>query len=199
MQWSVVHRWHRREVCLEVVTNAHGNGSLERVGRGSRDGRCARQGCSGLIRVTLVDIAVGCIQRGSFAQRVLIANTPEADRVVVPGVVVVDCRVGVIYGYDVFWCNRSGYAQMPLFTVICCHAGILCITDRAVSTADSGDAEVVRSREVPGVSGIRARYARIVLCFVVFIGRAGNKGAIGVMDGCGKNTVVAGSAGRGGR
>ena len=64
---------------LEIVAYAHGKGLFERVGCGARDWRRARQGCSGLIRLTLVDIAVGGVQGGSLTQRVLIANTPEAD------------------------------------------------------------------------------------------------------------------------
>ena len=181
------------------MTNTHGNGALECVGRGSRDRRCARQGCSGLIRITLVDIAVGCIQRGSFAQRVLVADTPEADRVVVPGVVVVDRGLGVVDGHDVFWCNRSGYAQMPLLTVIPCHAGILSVVDRAIGATDPGDSEIVRSREVLGVAGIGVRYAGIVLRLVVFVGRTSNERTVVVVHGGSKDAVVAGSARCGGR
>ena len=184
---------------LEIVAYAHGKGLFERVGCGARDWRRARQGCSGLIRVTLVDIAVGCIQRGSFAQRVLVADTPEADRVVVPGVVVVDRGLGVVDGHDVFWCNRSGYAQMPLLTVIPCHAGILSVVDRAIGATDPGDAEIVRSREVLGVAGIGVRYAGIVLRLVVFVGRTSNERTVVVVHGGSKDAVVAGSARCGGR
>ena len=62
---------------LEVVTNAQCKGALEAcVGGGWR---CAVQSRFGEIVIILANVTVGSVKRGSFAQRVLIANPPEAD------------------------------------------------------------------------------------------------------------------------
>ena len=92
---------------LEVVTNAQCKGALEAcVGGGWR---CAVQSRFGEIVIILANVTVGSVKRGSFAQRVLVADTPEADRVIVEGrcsVVVTDSCMSVVDGHQIFGRNR---------------------------------------------------------------------------------------------
>ena len=117
---------------LEVVTNAQCKGALEAcVGGGWR---CAVQTRFGVIAIILADVTIGRVKRGSFAQRVLVADPPEADRIIVPSgfpVVVADISVCVVERDEVFWRNRGGNAKLPLRAVIHsltgCEGAILCV------------------------------------------------------------------------
>ena len=142
---------------LEVVTNAQCKGALEAcVGGGWR---CAVQTRFGVIAIILADVTIGRVKRGSFAQRVLVADPPEADRVIVPSgspVVVTDIGVCVIDRHEVFRRNRRGNANLPLLAVIHSLSGssgaILGVVYRAISTADSRYAKIIRCGKVPGVA-----------------------------------------------
>ena len=114
------------------MTDAEGESALESTVSGGW--RCAVQARFGVGIIVLVDITVGGVERGSFAQRVLVADPPEADRIIVPSgfpVVVADISVCVVERDEVFWRNRGGNAKLPLRAVIHsltgCEGAILCV------------------------------------------------------------------------
>ena len=141
------------------MTDAEGESALESTA--SCGWRCAVQARFGVGIIVLVDITVGGVERGSFAQRVLVADPPEADRIIVPSgfpVVVADISVCVVERDEVFWRNRGGNAKLPLRAVIHsltgCEGAILCVINSAISTTYPGYAEIIGSGQVPGVAGV---------------------------------------------